>query len=123
MEDAEQMVKDLSELRITHCMNLEDENWALDERLEGSKPDKLKGFAKFFEIQPMELSTALSRRNSFIGESSFKDFRDYCKGTIEDFQVSTILHNLDKQSHFGSIEKVIARNVAYTVDGKRNIRQ
>jgi len=108
MEDAEQMVKDLAELRITHCMNLEDENWALDERLEGSKPDKLKGFARFFEIQRMELSTALSRRNSFIGESSFKDFRDYCKGTIEDFQVSTILHNLDKKSHFGSIEKVIA---------------
>ena len=79
------MVKELSELRITHCMNIEDENWTLDERLEGSKPDKLKGCAKFFEVHPIGLSNALSRRNSFMGESSFKDFRDYCKGTIQDF--------------------------------------
>ena len=75
----------MSELRITHNMNIEDENWSLDERLEGSKPDKLRGCSKFFETPPIELSTFLSRRSSFLGDSSFKDFRDYCKGSVVDF--------------------------------------
>ena len=48
-EDVAQMVSDLSELRITHLMNLEDQGWCLDERLRGSTPDKLKGCHKFFE--------------------------------------------------------------------------
>lgn len=66
----------------------------------------------------------MSRRNSFLGDSSFKDFRDYCKGSVDDIQVSQIIFNMDKLSHFGSIEEVIARNAAYRdADGKRNIRK
>ena len=33
MEDANNVIKELSELRLTHDMNIEDEHWAIDERL------------------------------------------------------------------------------------------
>jgi hypothetical protein len=94
-------------------MNIEDENWVIDDRLTGSKQDRLKGCAKFFEIPPIELSSALSRRNSIMGESNFKDFRDYCKGTVTDFSVLNIIQNMDKVSHFGSINSVILRNIKH----------
>ena len=45
MDDAQKVVKELSELRLTHNMNIEDEHWVLDERLEGSKPERLRGCA------------------------------------------------------------------------------
>ena len=117
------LVKEMSEFRIMHNMAIEDENWQIDERLRGSKPDRLKGCLKFFDSMPNQLSSVLDRKASFLGESSFKDFRDYTKGSRNDFQVANILYNLDKHSHFGSIHGVIKRNVQYKVDGKRNIRQ
>ena len=61
MEDAQRMVKDLSELRVTHNMNIEDEGWVIDERLEGSVADRLKGTAKFFDDK-LSLESSLSRR-------------------------------------------------------------
>lgn len=106
-----------------HNMNIEDDRWAIDERLAGSKPDRLKGCAEFIRAMPIQMSSVMSRRNSFLGDSSFKDFRDYCKGSVDDIQVSQILFNMDKLSHFGSIEEVIARNADYRdSQGKRNIR-
>jgi len=103
-------------------MNIEDESWVLDERLLGSKPDRLKGCAKFFDTPPLELSNILSRRQSFLGESNFKDFRDYCKGTVTDFSVLNIIQNMDKVSHFGSINSVILRNVKQLRDNGHNCR-
>ena len=124
LEDAQKVVKELSELRLTHNMNIEDQMWSLDERLTGSKPDRLRGCSKFFEIPPICLSTSLSRRNSYLGESSFKDFRDYCKGTVTNFSVSSILHHLDKLSQMNSFQTVIKRNVkeSSSTTGGRNVR-
>ena len=117
------MVKDLSELRLTHNMNIEDELWDLDERLKGSTPEQLRGCSKFFVAQPMHLSTSLSRRNSFLGESSFTDFRDYCKGTVNHFSVASILHDLDKMSIRNSFRTVIKRNVEESrANGAHNVR-
>ena len=116
-------MKDLSELRITHNMNIEDQSWDLDERLKGSTADKLKGCEKFFEAPPMQLSSILSRRATFLGESSFKDFRDYLRGSVTDFSVVTILQNMDKFSHLGGINKVIIRNSQAKFDGQRNVRE
>ena len=100
----------MCELRVTHNMNIEDQNWILDDRLQGSTAKKLRGVAQFYDTPPIQLSTVLSRRASFLGESNFKDFRDYLKGTVTDFSVAGILQSMDKHSHFGSINTVILRN-------------
>ena len=49
MDDAQRMVKELSELRVTHNMNIDDEAWVMDTRLEASTSDRLKGCVEFFE--------------------------------------------------------------------------
>ena len=104
-------------------MNIEDQSWDFDERLKESTADKLKGCEKFFEAPPMQLSSILSRRATFLGESAFKDFRDYLRGSVTDFSVVTILQNMDKFSHLGGINKVIIRNSQAKFDGQRNVRE
>ena len=75
----------------------------MDARLDRSTSTKLVGFRKFFETQEPNLESSLSRKQSFMGESTFKDFRDYCRGSVENFSVAGIIQNMDKLSHLGSI--------------------
>ena len=113
----------MGELRVTHNMNIEDTLWNMDDRLDRSTATKLIGFRKFFETQESNLSSSLSRRQSFMGESSFKDFRDYCKGTVENFSVANIIQNMDKLSHFGSIQEIIRHNVnECRGEGRKTVR-
>lgn len=125
IKDTPKIVKELCELKLTHNMNIEDELWMLDQRLEGSTPERIRGSSQFFKTPPMHLSSCLSRRNnSFLGESSFTDFRDYCKGSVNDISVASILHNLDKLSNMNSIRTVIKRNVKEArAGGTLNVRQ
>ena len=90
-EDAGALVRDLSEIRVMHNMTIEDENWVIDDRLKDSTPEKLRGCKKFFGIPMSTGMSSLSRKASFIGESTFKDFREYCKGSVSDFQVLQII--------------------------------
>ena len=50
-EEPHQVVRDLSELRVSHNMAIEDENWVMDHRLQGSTPEKLRGCKAFFQLQ------------------------------------------------------------------------
>lgn len=117
MEDGQQLVKDLSHMRISHNMKIEDENWTIDERLSSSTKTNLRGCTTYFtqpQFTPEPSSTSsFLRSNSYVGETHFTDFRDYCKGSLEteQLQVERMIQTMYKRSHFGSIDAVIRRNV------------
>ena len=48
LEDASSIVKEMSEMRVVHNMNIEDSLWDIDERIKKSTPERIIGFKKFF---------------------------------------------------------------------------
>ena len=123
LEDTNETVRDLNEIRITHNMNVEDQNWCLDDRLLGSTETKLRGVGKFFAEDEKQQESILGRRASFLGESNFKDFRDYLKGTANQLSVFYIISWMAKMCHTKTMNALYLRNKNQLYDGKRDIRR
>ena len=59
-----------------------------------------------------------------MGDSSFRDYRLYLGGKIEQFSVRDLLMNLDKQSkQFSSIDAFIIRNLRDANGNRVNIKE
>ena len=65
--------------RLQHIFALQDENWEMDEYLDESTREQLKGVGNFIDskLKSKKLELGLSRQASMLGDSTFRDFRDY----------------------------------------------
>ena len=73
---------------------MQDENWIIEGELEESNPDELHGCKTFLdskESEKNESGMTLSKQASMVGNSHFKDYRDYLGNKIESFNVREIL--------------------------------
>ena len=127
LEDTQDVAIQTSWIHIQHTFALQDETWEIEDDLSDSTPEELSGCSRYLDnkIKAVEApNLGLSRQASMMGDSSFRDYRLYLGGKIEQFSVRDLLMNLDKQSkQFSSIDAFIIRNLRDANGNRVNIKE
>ena len=121
LDDPEDVILHLTWIRINYLINLEDVTWSVPQVLKGSSVEGLVGCSQFLQDKAAERQQELrcSRSQSYIQRSECHDVRNILKSEVT--SVQQILLNVDKSSHYGSIDQLVKYFCARK-DGSTNRR-
>ena len=110
LQDPENTIIQICWVRAQYILAVQDENWELNELLEKSDPNTLRGCRQYLVEIGEQRSNELriSRKPSIMQNSDVRDIRDYC-GDVENFLVIETLIKLDEHS-FNGTDKLCLRN-------------